>query len=749
MMNAVQLDPLSGPNGARNIAIALCHYDGIPCSNLADHLGPSRKWINEIIARIKKTRPDMEAAHHIYKEIICKQNEEQIKESLMIDDSITTFETEALLANEDLVPTSRIMTSTEAARSAALLKAKSKKIKQLTLQIGKLKYENARLKEAVARGNDRCVCGEIGGEELITQEPDLIDEMVHLRKYDKYARRYSDRMLRFAYVLFTLSPRAYKFAKNMLLLPSRSTIFTKFSGLTKEIKRSLTDITQAHKVIEYFVDAQVIKGGKLTCCLGVDAFAFRLFLRQVASITKILNKLSPSQLEQLTPLLEDKELAMRIQNLNDEEDDEFEDVGCIADDSQLTDESISQLFDVYNSCFLYCVLPLDSEVPCFPIHLAPACHGMSTQSNMETVSQLTKICADYDIDLVYLAVDGDPGWNDKFADVTDIVGQKHRKGHIEDWALDIHKEAQEKNVHLAVGDLLHLVKRARSRYIDHMISVNVSCQDAHTNYEMVSRILKPTMALRDRSQLGRMRDYYPLELFTLQNVLTLLENDLFADALYFIPFTLLLIIVRVPFLRMDFRLKLTNLAFLLLHEMLCDVYRCGKVPQNEGDLKITPYTCAFQLTPANMRTDALGTHIVEQIIGNGRHGGDPRWERILSTFSQSTLRTVLMGMENMVVVSPGRLKTAGCTLSGGEEYFIGDFDEDLVAQVLVHGATPEGRAADDFSMNFQRVKCWLMDINAILKARENEIGRVWPPSPVANSGILARLIKSSPSACTA
>ena len=64
------------------------------------------------------------------------------------------------------------------------------------------------------------VCGEIGGEELITQVPDLIDEMVHLRKYDKYARRYSDRMLRFAYVLFTLSPRAYKFAKNMLLLPS-------------------------------------------------------------------------------------------------------------------------------------------------------------------------------------------------------------------------------------------------------------------------------------------------------------------------------------------------------------------------------------------------------------------------------------------------------------------------------------------------------------------------------------------------
>ena len=271
-----------------------------------------------------------------------------------------------------------------------------------------------------------------------TRESDLIDEMVKLRNLDKHARRYSERMLRFAYVLYTLSPRAYKFAKSMLIIPSRSTVFNKYSGLTREIKSSLTDIEQAHKVIEYFVDANVIKGEKLTCCLGVDAFAFRLFLRQVASITKILNQLSPAQLEQLAPLLEDKELAMRIQTLNyDDEDlhDEFEECVGDVDCSQITDQRISQLFDVYNSCFLYCILPLNAEIPCFPIHLAPASHGMSTQENLETVQRLTTICAQYNIDVVYVAVDGDPGWNDKFADVTEILEGKPRKGYVDTWAL--------------------------------------------------------------------------------------------------------------------------------------------------------------------------------------------------------------------------------------------------------------------------------------------------------------------------
>ena len=106
-----------------------------------------------------------------------------------------------------------------------------------------------------------------------------------------------------------------------------------------------------------------------------------------------------------------------------------------------------------------------------------------------------------------------------------------------------------------------------------------------------------------------------------------------------------------------------------------------------------------------------------------------------------------MGMEGMTVVSPGRLKTAGCSLSDDAEFFIPDFDEGLVARVLVHGVTPEARIPDDFQTNLKRVVGWFEHFSDVLKIRNTEVGRIWPPSPVANSGILARLIKSSPTSC--
>ena len=229
----------TGPNAARNLTMVLCHYDGIPTSLIAENFGLTRRWVNAIIANMKKTVPCVEAAFHTYKEIKTKLNQERIKEILMIDETITPLEAEVLPTTEDLTPAARLLSAqTEAARVAANLKAKSKQIKSLTLQVGKLKYENIRLKERVAEILEERDSHETLDAESSTRESDLIDEMVDLRNINKHARRYSERMLRFAYVLYTLSPRAYKFAKSMLIIPSRSKVFTKYSGLTKEIKSS-------------------------------------------------------------------------------------------------------------------------------------------------------------------------------------------------------------------------------------------------------------------------------------------------------------------------------------------------------------------------------------------------------------------------------------------------------------------------------------------------------------------------------
>ena len=79
------------------------------------------------------------------------------------------------------------------------------------------------------------------------------------------------------------------------------------------------------------------------------------------------------------------------------------------------------------------------------------------------------------------------------------------------------------------------------------------------------------MPLRDKSKIGRMRDFYPIQLFTMENVARLLKEKLYADVFYLAPHTLLLLVLRVPFFKIEFRMKLLNASYLLFYEIYSDL----------------------------------------------------------------------------------------------------------------------------------------------------------------------------------
>lgn len=750
---------VQSPNAARNLAILICYYSEVPKEEIATSFRICPRWVNQIISQEKQA-----------------YIEEAVKLSNAVKEEYTR-RTDTLNCS----PGDRA-DRTEKARIASQLGALKKQISALRLQVNRIVH--------VSKSDERDLPQEAGEEDSgpdSSNPPEgsltLLDEMVTLRERAKKGRRYSDRMFRFAYSMMTLSPRAYKFARKSLVLPTRSRVYEKFGGIITQLKRALTNLEDAHVILENFIDANLFLGERIVCCLGIDAFAFRLFLRQVATITKIKSELLPEQLERLTPLLEDKDLLTKIKELEDfeeeediEESDHIEETNCQGTDltnaTQLTDERISELFEQYNSCFIYCLLPLNSSIPCFPIHLAPATHGMSKQQNIDTANRITALCSQYNIDVVYCAVDGDPGWNAKFDQFIEVVKSEWKPNVcMINWSCDVYRACYSNGVHLAVADLLHFLKRARGRFIDHTISVFSGDTKAATNYEAVCEALGPCMALSDRSQLGRMRDYYPVDLFTTRNWLTLLKKGLFCDAFYFAPFSLLLIVIRVPFLRMDFRLKLLNSVFILIAEIIADNHRRKQVTGNDddGSVKVTEracpsatmltfaetgtlerimstiisYSCAFQHSPNQLRTDSLGTHIVEQMIGNGRHGGDTRWERILANFCQSVLRAIFMGIDGHSLTPSCRLPTAGCRLNASGDVSIDAFDDGLFTRVLMHSVTEAGRAVEGFQGELSLVISWIEQLDNTLRERQSEIGKLWLPNPVTNSAIMARLLKSS------
>ena len=124
-----------------------------------------------------------------------------------------------------------------------------------------------------------------------------------------------------------------------------------------------------------------------------------------------------------------------------------------------------------------------------------------------------------------------------------LVMQRTRFFNLADFSLQVYEECRKQDIPVVVTDLLHYVKAARSRYIDQSIGITSADWNARTDPGRVDQLFGLNLVISDKSQLGRMRDFYPLELFTIHNICVLLEEKCFADAFYFLPHALLLVVI--------------------------------------------------------------------------------------------------------------------------------------------------------------------------------------------------------------
>ena len=737
-------------------AILISHQYGIPKVKLATRFDRTRRTINLVIRSMSAGFPELVKGIKMFTGIMDEWEHEN---------------------SVDILP--KVEDDEQHRADLVRIRGLSRTVQSLKEKVRKYQVKNAKLQDLVSRmRKNACESTEDPDTEAEkhvephSEEYPILSEMNGLVGVPKTQRRYSDQFYRFAYILSTLSPKAYRYARKMLILPSKENIWRHFRGAASEMKAQVTDIDSVHCLIQGYLEGQNPECKRITACISVDAFAFRLFLRQIASIHKIRALLSDQQLQGLGPFLEDSDLVRAVQEIEEEDESdpsEYSELD-IQHPGELTPERIDALFDTCNHCFIYVLIPLESHMPTLTIHLAPASCGNAKHLNLELLDQLTEVCSNYNIDAVYMSSDGDTGWNCKFNEMFEIIAS-----HIEEplctMALTVQKECQAESIHMATADLLHLLKRARGRYIDRDIAVTLADVSIRTNYQRVCDLIDG-MALRDKSQLGRMRDFYPLQMFTVDNLLLLLANEYFSDALYFTPFTLLLVVIRVPFLRLDFRLELLTTAYLLFLQIYYDVSkntdsrsssnstpgdtRARQRPRGDSDLvtfaelgtlerilcTIVSYAAAIQTHPTDLRTDALSTHIVEQKIGQARQGMDNRWSRILSTIVQSLLRSIMLGIDGITLHTPARLKTAGCCLDPSGDFYIEDFDAGLFSRVMFHSVHEAARAAEDFKTSLERIKSQIEKLAKVLREREGEVGKVYLPNPAANSGIMARLIKA-------
>lgn len=446
----------------------------------------------------------------------------------------------------------------------------------------------------------------------------VLGECAQLLNECPTTRRYTPFLLDVAHLLALTSPKGYRVLRQVMPLPGESTLWNHFASKKRETREFLTGEEQIqNRIIQLFQNQQ---GEPIACTVGIDAFALQSFC------------------------------------------------GSTIPDSPRSRK--------YTNAFLFVCVPLDPQYPVRTLHIHPKENG----SYDKTIAGIFEILAENMKDkakIWFKATDGDrflAEEHDTF--FKDVVAE-----HLHDFSHLIEKIyyllSQGKT--MPIADPLHFGKNIRGRLLDH--DVCVVRNGRFTNAQRLRAVLDVGDALKDRSLLGRMRDCYVTKLFTLENVCILLEKNDYSSALLLLPYSCVYTVLYATNLSVQTRVFLTRVAYTAFVELLQEVQSMGSgspgVKQRytkgtravtiaeRGYIKRMIHTClaiavSLIFGPNDMRLDAIGTHIVENMIGTARSmSNSPRYDAIISAFVNCENRKDLAADLGLKIHVPRRINSGG------------------------------------------------------------------------------------------
>ena len=463
----------------------------------------------------------------------------------------------------------------------------------------------------------------------LDQSQALLQECTELLPLRKQGRRYSNLLYEIGELLRATSRKTYRILRQLLPLPCESCLFQRYGEIIRTYKAELTDPDMLERRIQTLISGL---GQGNTATLGIDAFSFQTFAEHTI---------------------------------------------C---DSQRVQE--------YSNAFLFTFIPLDSSLPVHVIHMYKKQNGAYDDVVELLFQRIKKICGESDSPLWFKATDGDRYLSHEH----ELFFTQHVEEHRNDYHLlidTLHAKLCS-GLTMPIADPLHFAKNLRGNLIDHRVAlvdseVIVLLVDAAT----LEKVLKLGDALTDRSQLGRMRDFYVTKLFSLQNVCKLLDSKNYAGALALLPYACVFTVLYATNLSLSARVFFIQLAYECFNKLLTEAvnlvakWPCVKHRFSSGCLAISiaeptyirrmMHTClALGISqifgPRNLRLAALGTHTIENAIGIARSiSNSTKYESICSAFATAELRKQLAEKHGIRLHIPKRVNDGGAkidTLSG-------------------------------------------------------------------------------------
>jgi hypothetical protein len=188
--------------------------------------------------------------------------------------------------------------------------------------------------------------------------------------------------------------------------------------------------------------------------------------------------------------------------------------GCFFSQSDSAHRSEILVVEGCNGTFLFQLTPLNRHLRVRPLHLHPAKTGAADPAVWQVADRVIIHMKQTDPSIVlnFASVDGDERYCDYFQTVFASILPFLDVNEFGDVFCTFICDQQP----FWISDWLHLMKNSKTRLFLTRVVVNPKVLDFCTTMEQIEIAFESSPTFTDDSPLGKMRDSYPLDLFTLQ-----------------------------------------------------------------------------------------------------------------------------------------------------------------------------------------------------------------------------------------
>lgn len=558
---------------------------------------------------------------------------------------------------------------------------------------------------------------------------EILEELLNRTPHMGKGKEVSEKLKMLSFLVHNKSAAGYNLLRDVKIpFPDESTLRKLTKRYVKDFERKLTDSSLTESLIEdYVIEYDLLKNDvPLAANIALDAMSIEALMigkKQSKNKSKHKSKDCTEEIREKTIiLLKDRKTT---------------DSSSVTETDEVQDEYIK-------NCFVILLLPLDPKYPPLPLRIIGQENGMMNDEIDSQIIEIIEDCQRHNINIRYISTDGD-----KHYDAEHTRAFDRYKAYLDSTSLeDLANYMNEYNL-MPVSDPLHLLKIARGRLLKGTISMDLT-QDTLISSSSIEETLNLGNSLNDRSSIGQMRDCYPLEIFTIQNMIKLGESGKINEAKYLLPFAMFAEALRNPIYDLFTRLQLLNISFSVFRHYYAQISKYKKLP-NGFSQNLNGATIALSfankanlirwlntiiaiyhslLYNDNVALGRIGTHDLEALFGQIRIDSAFKhtWANAKRILAKKLLSREFKIKLQLPTATRGRLNEGGVKIGfieGNEQIIIEDVEE-LVNIAYNSLEMPDG------------IVSILEEMKTLFEDHESKIPKVYERGLFAAKGIISR-----------